>query len=57
MCVQPCAPRSQVSLGNAQLAKFHFGGAEPDEAQLREKARFQVELGSEAERYRPLSTG
>ena len=23
-----CVPRSQVSLGNALLAKFHFGGAE-----------------------------
>ena len=42
------APRSQVALGNALLAKFHFDGAEPDEAQLRGKLRFQVKLGNES---------
>ena len=29
--------RFQVALGNARLAKFYFGGAEPDEAQFREE--------------------
>lgn len=38
---------SKLPLGIPLLAKFHVGGAEPDEAQLRGNARSQVELGNE----------
>ena len=48
MCVHLGTRRSQVSLGNALLAKFHFGGTEPRKvAQLRGNVRSQVKLGNE----------
>ena len=40
--------RAQVPLGNALLAKLHFGDAKPGEAPLRGNARAEVELGHEA---------